>query len=143
MSEEASALKIKVQFTNGHQFTWAWASQPTLGEESAGVYAGSLLTAASILFSGGNFAKVAHFASVLKMNFISKSTFYRHQGNYLIPAIHDAWNAQQEEHWYDIHARGTLHVSRDGRCNSPGYRAKFCTYSVMDMDTDKIIQKLL
>ena len=52
-----------------------------------------------------NFPKVAHFARVLRMNFISKSTFYRHQGKYLIPAIHDAWNAQQEEHWHDIHAR--------------------------------------
>ena len=136
-TEEASALKVKVQCINGHQFTWA--SQPTLGEGSAGVYAGSLLIAASILFSGGNFAKVAHFASILKMNFISKSTFFRHQGNYLIPAIHDAWNAKQEEHWHDIRARGTLRVSGDGRCDSPGYSAKFCTYSVMDMETDKIV----
>lgn len=30
-------------------------------------------------------------------------------------------------------------LSGDGRCDLPGFNAKYCTYSMMDTDTNKII----
>jgi len=32
-----------------------------------------------------------------------------------------------------------LGLSGDGRCDSPGKSAKFCTYSVMDSETNQIL----
>ena len=32
-----------------------------------------------------------------------------------------------------------LKLSGDGRCDSPGYSAKYCTYSLMDSSTDLIL----
>ena len=32
-----------------------------------------------------------------------------------------------------------LVLAGDGRCDSPGQSAKYCTYSFIDTDTDKII----
>ena len=32
-----------------------------------------------------------------------------------------------------------LKLSGDGRCDSPGYSAKYCTYSLMDSATDLIL----
>ena len=32
-----------------------------------------------------------------------------------------------------------LHLSGDGHCNSPGYSAKYATYSLMDSATDLIL----
>ena len=32
-----------------------------------------------------------------------------------------------------------LHLSGDGRCDSPGYSAKYCTYSIMDSVSDLIL----
>ena len=33
----------------------------------------------------------------------------------------------------------TVTLAGDGRCNSPGSSAKYCTYSVLDIDTNTII----
>ena len=35
--------------------------------------------------------------------------------------------------------RDDLKLSGDGRCDSPGYSAKYCTYSLMDSVTDLIL----
>lgn len=32
-----------------------------------------------------------------------------------------------------------VRLSGDGRCESPGYNAKYCTYSLMDMSSNKIV----
>lgn len=32
-----------------------------------------------------------------------------------------------------------MSLARDGRCDSPGSSAKYCTYSLLDIDTDTII----
>ena len=33
-------------------------------------------------------------------------------------------------------------LAGDGRCDSPGSSAKFCTYTLMDIDTDKILHTI-
>ena len=32
-----------------------------------------------------------------------------------------------------------LHLAGDGRCDSPGFSAKYCTYSLLDMDIHAIV----
>lgn len=35
--------------------------------------------------------------------------------------------------------RDEIKITGDGRCDSPGHSAKYCTYSFMDQKTDEII----
>ena len=49
----------------------------------------NLQTAASILLSGNNFAKIEKMAKFLGLSFISESTFYRLQRLYFVPAINE------------------------------------------------------
>ncbi|XP_072022164.1 uncharacterized protein [Amphiura filiformis] len=132
-----SALSLKLSCLNGHNFSWL--SQPLLGSGREAVPAGNIMIPAAILFSGNNFGKVCHFANVLNWQFLSKTTYNTHQADYLFPCIHDTWANEQEKLWDAIREKGGLKSCGDARCDSPGHNAKYSTYSVMDMDTDLIV----
>ena len=56
----------------------------------------------------------------------SERYFYRLQKEYLYPVVHTNYIRQQEA--VVEHLRGNqLHLSGDGRCDSPGYSAKYGT----------------
>ena len=52
--------------------------------------------------------------------------------SHIYPVIHSAYLLQQQ-------ADEGIHLSGDGRCDSPGYSAKYCTYSIMDRVSDLIL----
>eukprot|EP00731_Ephydatia_muelleri_P001289 Em0001g1289a len=60
------------------------------------------------------------------------------QKEYLFPVIHTAYVHQQEALIAFLEGKH-LYLSGDGRCDSPGYSAKYCTYSLMDNATDLIL----
>ncbi|XP_072017744.1 LOW QUALITY PROTEIN: uncharacterized protein [Amphiura filiformis] len=130
-----SCLSLKLQCINGHDFSWE--AQPMVGEGSGKIPAGNLLIPASILFSGSQFGKIHRFAKLLRLQIISKSTYNQHQGDYLFPTVHDAWHEHQQGLFESVRASGARYCA-DGRCDTPGYCAKFCTYSIMDMATNII-----
>ena len=56
----------------------------------------------------------------------------------MYPVVHTTYIRQQEvviEYLRD----NQLHLSGDGHCDSPGYSAKYATYSIMDSATDLIL----
>ena len=56
----------------------------------------------------------------------------------MLPAIQEYW----DEHQLEVHAQLSakpLILSGDGRCDSPGSSAKFCTYTLMDTDSNLIV----
>ncbi|XP_057303923.1 uncharacterized protein LOC130641224 [Hydractinia symbiolongicarpus] len=55
---------------NKHVFSWQ--SQPIVNGRAAG----NLLLSAAILYSGNTYARIAEMMSILRLQFISKSTFY-------------------------------------------------------------------
>ena len=68
----------------------------------------------------------------------SERYFYRLQKEYLYPVVHINYIRQQEA--VIEYLRGNqLHLSGDGRCDSPGYSAKYGTYTLMDSATDLIL----
>ena len=87
---QGSMLTVTLQCSNGHSITWN--SQPLVKD----IPAGTLLAANAILLCGGNFAKLSQFADVLKLQFMSESTFYRIQDAYLVPVINDFWGKHQK-----------------------------------------------
>ncbi|XP_071941165.1 uncharacterized protein [Antedon mediterranea] len=64
----------------------------------------------------------------------SDRTFFYHQKWYLLPATSCIFAAQREKHF-----KSEMNVSCDMRCDSPGFTAKFGTYTTIDTDTQKVI----
>ena len=111
-----------------------WESQPLLNSMAVG----NLLISAGILFCGLTYTRVANMANVPHMPFLSERYFHRLQKEYLFPVIHTAYVHQQEALFAFLEGKH-LYLSGDGRCDSPGYNAKYCTYSLMDNATDLIL----
>ena len=111
-----------------------WQSEPTI----RGMAAGNLLLSAAVLFCGLTFTGIANLADVFNLTIFGERYFYRLQKEYLYPVIHTNYLRQQEA--VIEYLRGNqLHLSGDGCCDSPGYSAKYGTYSLMDSATDLIL----
>lgn len=99
----------------------------------------NLQTAASILLSGNNFAKIEKMAKFLGLSFISESTFYRLQRLYFVPAINEWWTWQQEQIFQQFCCKEVV-VCGDGQCDSPGHTAKNLCYFLMELVSGYIIE---
>ncbi|CAH1266649.1 RBM12B [Branchiostoma lanceolatum] len=115
-----------------------WHSQPY----SKRMAIGNLLVGCAILFSGGSIDTFIDFAASLNLQFISQSEFFNIQTTYAIPTIHDYYTYQQEMA-QDLVRDGAVTIMGDGRCDSPGYCAKHCSYTVMEEKTALILDMKL
>ena len=131
-STQGTQLFVTRICKNGHKNFWS--SQPMI----EGMAAGNLLLSSSILLSGSTYTKVASLADILKLKFFSERTFYSIQDKYLFPVINEFWHQEQNSVFSKL-ADKDLWLSGDGRCDSPGHNAKYGTYTMIDQQTDKIV----
>ena len=131
-STQGTQLFVTLTCINGHNYLWK--SQPMLD----GMAAGNLLTSASILLSGSSYTKVASLADILKLKFLSERSYYNIQDQYLLPVINESWEKEQKSVFEKLGDK-ELWLSGDGRCDSPGHNAKYGTYTMIDQETDKIV----
>ena len=110
-----------------------WKSQPFIGRMASF----NLLIAAAIMFSGGTFQAFDKCASYAGLQFINRYTFYNVQRNLLIPAINTVYDKVISEAREECKKDGN--VTGDGRYDSQGKKAKYCTYSVQSPRTKKIL----
>ena len=104
-----------------------WNSQPLIRN----IAAGNLLSSVDILFSGNTFSHVAQCASFLNLKFFSHTTFYNVQNKYLFPVVNKAWKEERSSVLDEVKSNGPVDLIGDGRCDSPGHNAKYCTYTMM------------
>lgn len=117
----------------GHK--WSWKSQPEIGHMPVG----NMLIASAILFTGGTFQQASSFASELNLAFISSSVFYEKQRSVLLPVVMARWEREQQQIFSTLVEQDPVSLAGDGRCDSPGYSAKYGTYSFFENGTNKII----
>ena len=129
-----TCIRITQTCSFGHKYTWD--SQTRIGRS----YGGNILLPAAILFSGGSVSKVIRIFNFLSCLTISENTFYRYQRDYLQPAIRIVWSQEQEKLLAAAHsANKPLCLGGDARCDSPGHSAKFGSYSIIDLCTNKVL----
>jgi hypothetical protein len=130
-----TVLSIIVYCTGGHIII-KWQSQPFVGHMPAG----NLLLCAATLLTGETFQHIENVANFVNMKFMSHTTFYSIQRENLIPVIMAAWKTEQQAVFEELRIRNQpLRLSGDGRMDSPGFSAKYCTYSLMDMTSQKVV----
>ena len=70
----------------------------------------------------------------------TERTFYHHQKWYLEPAVMSVWEAKQSALLTQCRATGgPLIIGGDGRADSPGHSAKYGSYGILDLTTNKVI----
>ena len=85
-------------------------------------------------------SKIIKFATLLKLNFFSRTTYYHHAGNFVYLEINHAWVKKQALQCEEIENSGRrLSLALDRQCDSPGHNASYCTVSSMDTQTNKIL----
>ncbi|XP_071949156.1 uncharacterized protein [Antedon mediterranea] len=77
----------------------------------------------------------------MKLHIVNCNTFYRIQRRYLVPSINKLWDKTQEE-ILKSHEGKEVVLLGDGRMDSPGHSAQFCTYTMMN-NADKSILSII
>ena len=117
---------VKMSCPDDHEYTWY--SQPLVGKAGAG----NLLLSAAIVFSGATYTTFANIASSLNLVIFSEQLFYKIQQTRIFPLVTSYYHKTQIVIAELLRENGPLILSGNGRCDSSGYSAKYCTYSLMD-----------
>lgn len=97
-----------------------------------------------ILFGGGSPDKLIKIMGHMNVVTIGYSTFMKHQKKYLHAAVERTYRQQQSSLLDSIRAEGKkLILGGDGRCDSPGHSTKYGSYSLMDLEQNKILDSQL
>lgn len=131
--KRGSALKVTTLCKNSH--THEWNSQPQVKRAAAG----NLLLSGAILFTGNTFSRASEMASIVNLAFPGESDYLQYQNKHLFPVINERWQQEKASVLTDLLDRESVTLLGDGRCDSPGYSAKYGTYTLMDEETKKIV----
>ena len=132
-SKLGTSIHFKLYCADNHLII-DWKSQPLLGKMPAF----NLLFSSSIIFSGSTFETFRKPAEFSGLNFINSDTFYRIQRCLAIPAIKHVFREEINSAREEI-SKNDLVILGDGRFDSPGKSAKYCTYTCQSPVTKKII----
>lgn len=125
---------LTAHFTCLNSHTFSWQSQPFIGRQPVG---NILMTSATYL-SGNTYSAISNFVETLNLKFISRSVFYDIANSFVIHSINKFWIKQQQIFLRVIGGRN-LCLDGDGRCDSAGYNAKYCTYTLIEASTSAIV----
>ena len=84
---------------------------------------------------------------------MSSTTFHSYQRLYICHSVDNYYHREQvrcilnkniainyfQEELLSTYKKQKVKLAGDGRCDSPGCSAKFCTYTLMDIDSEKIL----
>ena len=124
-----ATLIVNCVCRSGHTFRFSSSC------EVNSMYVNNIQACAAVLISGSNYGKVHCLAQFLKLAFPSKSTYFRIQRLYLVPA-HDEWWGWMKGEVVNKFQGQNIVVGGDGQCDSPGFSAKNLCYYLMESTSD-------
>ncbi|XP_040189237.1 uncharacterized protein LOC120920891 [Rana temporaria] len=111
-----------------------WESQPKIKQYAAG----NILLAGAITLSGGSYAKVREMFDLCGIAIFGKTSFNKAQTRYVHKAVDISWQKNLSDVTKELKGKPVFIIG-DGQCDSPGYSAKYSTYTCMDLFTKKIV----
>ncbi|XP_030228791.1 uncharacterized protein LOC115555888 [Gadus morhua] len=130
-----SGMVLKWYCSDGH-LLWRWCSQPTF---KYGLQGGDFMLSSSLLLSGNNYSKISLMFKFMNLGCVCDSTFRKIQLQYCVPVIDRFWKRQLNALIPEMKRRNSVVLLGDGRMDSPGHSAQYCTYTVMDEKTRAIV----
>ncbi|XP_065054534.1 uncharacterized protein LOC135683252 [Rhopilema esculentum] len=126
-----SMVQVEASCLQGH--VRKWRSQPLIGDMPLG----NFVIAASTLLSGCSPAKILLLFHNMQTPSFTERTYHRIQKLYLIPSILEHWKSVQQQLLRS--SQGIRTLGGDARMDSPGHTAKYGSYSLMNLESNKII----
>jgi hypothetical protein len=128
-----STLRLEFTCPNSHEYVWR--AQPMVNKMALG----NLMLSAAIVFSGNTYSRFRQMADYVNLGFPNESTYRSVANKYVYPVVNEAWLAEKRVVVNSLQGR-SLAITGDGRCDSPGFSAKYGTYTVMEMNSRKIVE---
>ncbi|CAB4005953.1 Hypothetical predicted protein [Paramuricea clavata] len=82
------------------------------------MYVNDIQVAAVVLLSGNNFGKLKRLAACMNLAFVSKSSFFRIQRLYFVPAVDEWWGWMRRQLMDEFKDEEVI-AGGDGQCDSP------------------------
>lgn len=77
--------------------------------------------------------------NAMHMKTITRMTHRNHVRNYILPSVLHKWRLHQTNLLNEMRQRESVCLGGDMRADSPGHSAKYGSYSMMDLGTNKIV----
>ncbi|KAK7155162.1 hypothetical protein R3I93_009954 [Phoxinus phoxinus] len=135
LTSRGTATVLQWFCSRGHN-VWTWNSQPKF---KYGMQGGDFMLASNILLSGNNYAKIKLLFQFMNMGVVAKNTFYSIQDAYCTNAVKEFWTIKRAEVIQRHQSKDEVVVLADGRMDSPGHCAQYCTYTTMENDSKDIV----
>ena len=133
---EVGTLLIMTLICKSCMATSVWHSQPYC----CNIPAGNILLSAAILLAGATASKVLRVYRHMGVCCITTRTFFRHQNNVLIPAVHTLWDQQQKFAIAMLQSeQKEVTLGRDGMADSPGHSVKYGSYATMELVANAVL----
>lgn len=118
---------------------YTWDSQPKLLGKFP---AGNLLLSFAVLCAGASIRKILLVFKHMNLLAYYEASYYYHQRKLLIPSIVTFWRSYQQKILDSLKGK-EVEIGGDGRHDSMGHSAKFCTYSIVCCTVGLIIHVVL
>ncbi|XP_077512495.1 uncharacterized protein LOC144123549, partial [Amblyomma americanum] len=129
---EGTLLEVYGECASGHFVYWCnqyvEKQQPIL----------NLQLCAAVLFSGCNPTATLRMLASIGVPVVSNRTFFATQRSYLWPAIDRVWKEEQKSLLQELQGQ-QVNLAGDGRADSPGFSAKYGTYTLLDVERHKVL----
>uniref|UniRef100_A0A8C1U4M5 Uncharacterized protein n=1 Tax=Cyprinus carpio TaxID=7962 RepID=A0A8C1U4M5_CYPCA len=113
-----------------------WNSQPHIQSTPAG----NLHLSAAVAFSGASYIQIHKVLTALCLECICPRTFFNHQKTFLQPTILSHWRTEQNTMLEMARHYGKAVVlGGDMRADSPGHCAKYGSYTMMNLEDNKVV----
>ncbi|KAI7799173.1 uncharacterized protein LOC130567092 [Triplophysa rosa] len=117
------------------QYNRKWQSQPVKGSTPVG----NLQMSAAVYFTGGSFIQTKKICRAMNLQIHQYKTFRRHARLFLEPSIYHKWRMDQQAMFQQLQPQGEIPLSGDMRAVSPGRFAKYGSYTLMHLKSNKIL----
>ena len=116
---------------------YLWSSQPKIPHSKG---CGNILIPAAAEFAGIRYFEMEKLENILNLQFLKKSVYCKHRGDFIYPEINRAWEKNQEKQFEEIRESvRTLSLAVGGQCDSPGHNATYNTVTALDVKTNKVL----
>lgn len=129
---------IAVDFVCSMNHSGTWWSGEVLHRQGLN----NVKLSAGAVMSGIGYAKIREFFRILEIPFVCSQVFHNLNKTWLYPVIHRDYLAMRCNTISKLKRVDDLKLSGDAQFDSPGYSAKFCTYTIMQSDTNIVVDFL-
>eukprot|EP00112_Aurelia_sp_Birch-Aquarium-sp1_P008140 Seg1893.7 transcript_id=Seg1893.7/GoldUCD/mRNA.D3Y31 product="hypothetical protein" protein_id=Seg1893.7/GoldUCD/D3Y31 len=135
---KGTLLKLSWSCSNSHFGHWLSSEILASRNNNNNVYVNDILVSSSVLLSGNNYTKYSLLCKALNQHIPSISSYSNVQKLYTSTVIMKFWNTMKSV-VMEVLDKNAMCLSGDGRNDSPGHSARFCTYVLMEHFTKLIV----